>query len=209
MPTQWYISRDQQKVGPFSLDEIKQLASLGILRKTEFILTEGSQRWVAANSIYGLFPEDERQRFWLSFNGQVLGPFDRATIRNAVLGGRVPRDAHVCPEGTKQWVQLEQQAKFHDAVKASRDSGVVCTAALSEQEAELHLAGKQGDSIARLVSTLMDLKRRNATNNSLVDIIDKNIRDLLSLRRTGTMPLDEASRPTSLPAAKDTKANQI
>src|SRR5438105_279432 len=149
MATQWYISRDRHKVGPFTVEEVKQLASLGLIRQTEFILSEGSRTWVAARSIFGLFPEDERKRFWLSFGGQVLGPFDRATIRDGVLSGRIPRDAHVCPEGTTQWVLLEQQAKFRDAVQTSRDSGVVCTA-LSKEEAALHLAGKSGDSIAKL-----------------------------------------------------------
>lgn len=189
MATQWYISRDKQKVGPFTLEEVKQLASLGLIRRTEFILSEGSRTWVAANSIFGLFPEEERRRFWISFGGHVFGPFDRATIRDGVLAGRIPHDAHVCPEGTTQWVMLEQLAKFRDAVVASRESGVVCTASISREEAALHLAGKTGDSIAKLVSHLIDLKRSNSSNASLVEVIDKNIRDLLAMRETGTIQL--------------------
>lgn len=203
MATQWYISRDRHKVGPFTVEEVKQLASLGLIRQTEFILSEGSRTWVAARSIFGLFPEDERQRFWLSFDGKVLGPFERATIRDGVLSGRIPRDAHVCPEGTTQWVLLEQQAKFRDAVRTSRDSGVVATT-LSKEEAALHLAGKSGDSIAKLVSTLMDLKRRSSENASLVSVIDKNIRDLLAVRAQGTMEIEDLET-TPCPGVRETR----
>lgn len=209
MATQWYIGRDRQKVGPFTIDEIKQLASLGIIRQTEFILSEGSRTWVAASSIFGLFPGDERKRYWLSFSGKVLGPFDGATIRDGVLHGRIPADAHVCPEGTQQWVPLEQQQKFQDAVKTSRDSGVVCTA-LSKEEAALHLAGKSGDSIAKLVSTLMDLKRRNVQNATLAEIIDNNIRALLSLREKAPAGhIEDTPVPTVPPSAKETKSDDL
>lgn len=209
MATQWYLGRDRQKVGPFTIEEIKQLASLGIIRQTEFILSEGSRTWVAASSIFGLFPEDERKRYWLSFGGQVLGPFDGATIRDAVLHGRVPSNAHVCPEGTQQWVPLEKQQKFQEAVKTTRDSGVVCTATLSKEEAALHLAGKSGDSIAKLVSTLMDLKRRNTQNATLAGVIDNNIRALLSLREKGAMQIDDTPVPIMSPSAKETKRDDV
>lgn len=53
---------------------------------------------------------------------------------------------------------------------------------LSEEEARLHLAGKQGDTLARLMSTLLDIKRRHQSNPSLVAMIDRSIHDLKTMR---------------------------
>jgi hypothetical protein len=51
------------------------------------------------------------------------------------------------------------------------------------EEAELHLAGKQGDLFARLISTLLDLKKTHADNVSLVATLDRSI-EVLRTKRT-------------------------
>jgi hypothetical protein len=38
---------------------------------------------------------------------------------------------------------------------------------ISREEAELYLAGKEGDTLARLIARLMDLKRKYAENTTL------------------------------------------
>ena len=44
------------------------------------------------------------------------------------------------------------------------------------------MAGKTGDSIARLMSTLIDLKRVHAENPAVVDTLEKSIQILRSRR---------------------------
>ena len=51
-----------------------------------------------------------------------------------------------------------------------------------------HLAGKQGDVIARLISTLMDLKKKNSDNAAMEELIERNIHDLKAIRERGLGP---------------------
>ena len=46
----------------------------------------------------------------------------------------------------------------------------------------MHLAGKSGDEIAQLISTLMELKRSCTHNPSLMEGLNKNIQALQTLR---------------------------
>jgi antitoxin component YwqK of YwqJK toxin-antitoxin module len=55
MAEQWYIVHDQQKAGPFSPTQLRQLASSGQLVPTDHVWKEGMASWVSASKISGLF----------------------------------------------------------------------------------------------------------------------------------------------------------
>ncbi len=53
---QWYYARDKQKLGPFSTEQMQQLASAGLIQATDMVLEDGTQRWLEARSAGLLFP---------------------------------------------------------------------------------------------------------------------------------------------------------
>jgi hypothetical protein len=55
MIDQWYVARDRQKVGPYSMEQIKALVGQGQLAPTDMLLKEGVQKWVPASTVDGLF----------------------------------------------------------------------------------------------------------------------------------------------------------
>jgi hypothetical protein len=58
---QWFAARKKEKLGPFSLKQLKQLASAGKLRSTDMLLEEGTAKWMAASVVGNLFPPASAQ----------------------------------------------------------------------------------------------------------------------------------------------------
>jgi hypothetical protein len=57
MPAHWYFTRDgKQRLGPFTSEQLRQLAAGGLLESSHMVLKDGSRKWVPAGSIRGLFP---------------------------------------------------------------------------------------------------------------------------------------------------------
>ncbi len=197
MASTWYIARNKQKFGPFPMSQLQQLATLGLVKPTEHVLEEGANRWVPATAIPGLFAAAPvAQRYWLSLMGSSLGPFPPEQIRVALLRRQITGETLACPEGSKQWTPLaglaEFQACFASATRSPSASGSHASLGvgsshmdLNAEEAELHLAGKKGDQIAKLLSTLFDMRRRYRDNAPLVEVIERNIQDLKAVRERG------------------------
>jgi hypothetical protein len=55
METQWYYIEKGQRLGPFSSDELKQLAGSGRLQRSDTVWKQGMPQWVPASHIKGLF----------------------------------------------------------------------------------------------------------------------------------------------------------
>jgi hypothetical protein len=180
----WYIARNKVRVGPFTASDLKQLASCGLLRPAEFVWREGSAKWVEAVAIPGLFPEAGQKRYWLALAGQTRGPYVGDQIRAALATRQLSFETPVCLEGGDQWQPLNQHVDFRafqpSSVPPSRAQLLLST--LDMEEATLHLAGKSGDAIAKLICTLMDLKRNYAHNTALVENLDKSIQVLQAKR---------------------------
>jgi hypothetical protein len=52
----WFAAKNSQKLGPFSWSQFQQMAAAGILQDSDRVMQEGTEQWVAAASIPGLFP---------------------------------------------------------------------------------------------------------------------------------------------------------
>lgn len=52
----WFAAHNNQKLGPFSWPQFQQMAASGMLRGSDMVTQEGTERWVAASSVPGLFP---------------------------------------------------------------------------------------------------------------------------------------------------------
>jgi GYF domain 2 len=53
---QWYVARGQVTKGPYSLAQVRSAAANGFLRATDLLRQEGTQQWIAAEKVSGLFP---------------------------------------------------------------------------------------------------------------------------------------------------------
>jgi ferredoxin len=51
----WYYARDNEPVGPVSSARLRALAAAGILSPRDLVLKVGSQQWVVAANVKGLF----------------------------------------------------------------------------------------------------------------------------------------------------------
>jgi hypothetical protein len=56
MEARFYVARNKQKVGPFSILQLKQMALSENLKPRDMILSDGSARWVPASSLESIFP---------------------------------------------------------------------------------------------------------------------------------------------------------
>ncbi len=56
MAAGWFVTRGQKKSGPFSSEQLKQLASQGKLQPTDMVWREGMSSWKPAGEIKGLYP---------------------------------------------------------------------------------------------------------------------------------------------------------
>ena len=54
MSFNWYFAKDEQKVGPFTFDQLKQLAKSGALASKTMVWNEGATIWVPAEVVPGL-----------------------------------------------------------------------------------------------------------------------------------------------------------
>jgi hypothetical protein len=56
MSTQWFLARDNQRHGPYALDQLRAMVASGQLLPSDMLLQEGAQQWGAASSVPGVFP---------------------------------------------------------------------------------------------------------------------------------------------------------
>jgi NAD-dependent dihydropyrimidine dehydrogenase PreA subunit len=54
---QWFYARGKQRVGPLSTAQLRALAASGSLSPADMVTRTGSQKWVPAGQVKGLFPE--------------------------------------------------------------------------------------------------------------------------------------------------------
>jgi hypothetical protein len=186
MASNWYIGRNKQKIGPFTPHQIQQLASLGMVKAEDHLLEDGSDKWVGAKSLSWLAFTQGAEQYHLTLFGKPYGPYTTQQVRVALLSGNISPDTPACPKDGKHWLPLRQMTEFSKSlpttVRESDAPSRVGGAKMSREEAELYLAGKRGDSLAKLVVTLQDIRKRFSDNPSMQELIGKNIHDLLALR---------------------------
>jgi GYF domain 2 len=181
----WYVARNGHKVGPFSAAELRQLAAFQLLQRGEMLWTEGLTRWVEASSLAWLFPAGGQKRYWLHIGGKTRGPYAAEQIRAALAARQITLDTQACPEDAKTWTPLRQVSEFrayNPPSSVSASQARLLAGSLDADEAELYLASKGGDALARLITTLLDLKKAHASNPTLAESLDKSI-EVLRARR--------------------------
>ena len=57
MANQWHYTKGDERIGPVSSDDLKQLAASGELKPDDLIWKDGLEDWKPASQLKGLFPE--------------------------------------------------------------------------------------------------------------------------------------------------------
>ncbi len=73
MAEQWYVGRNGQKAGPYSTEQLKQMAAAGQLVTSDLLWKQGLESWVPCTEVKGLLP---------AMPGGTLPPLDLPS-RNA------------------------------------------------------------------------------------------------------------------------------
>ncbi len=85
MKDAWYIARGKQRCGPFTYEQVRQMAASSVLSPHDMVFNEGASQWVEAENVPGLFPaavpclppeapvEPAEPRRWQDF-GEALVP---------------------------------------------------------------------------------------------------------------------------------------
>jgi hypothetical protein len=176
----WFIARNKERVGPFATGDLKQLARCDLLKRSEYVWMEGTGKWVEAALVPGLFAPPGQKRYWLTLAGETRGPYGLDQIRGALTIRQLTLETPARAEDGKEWQPLGQCAEFRNFVPStlSPSRAQLLTRTLDLEEATLHLAGKSGDALAKLICTLMDLKRNYTHNAALVEHLDATIQAL-------------------------------
>ncbi|MDY6784780.1 MAG: SPFH domain-containing protein [Cyanobacteriota bacterium] len=128
--TQWYIARDNQKLGPFPLN---QLLSNGLAPQT-LVWREGMNSWLFASEVVelqSLFPSapppppplaQDRVQWHIAQNGQQVGPFNLEQLQQQKLSPQTL----VWKEGMGNWQKAENVAEL-SGVLASTPPGLPTT----------------------------------------------------------------------------------
>ncbi len=56
-PSKWLLSRDGKTFGPMTSSELRKACEVGKILRSDLVCRDGSDRWVSAESVRGLFPE--------------------------------------------------------------------------------------------------------------------------------------------------------
>ena len=120
MANQWYYSKNNQRQGPISAEQLKQLATSGQLQPSDLVWKEGMGQWVEGRKIKGLFPAPVTpspqsppnipqagavpQQWYYVKNGQRQGPASTDQIKQLLASGQLQPSDLAWKEGMSQWV---------------------------------------------------------------------------------------------------------
>src|SRR5256885_6360513 len=101
-----------------------------------------------------------------------------------LIAGEFTREARACPENEKEGRPLNRRTEFRHFVPppVTPSHARLLAGTLDVEEARIHLAGKAGDVLAKLISMLMDLLKTCSGNPGLVDKLEQSIRVLQARR---------------------------
>ena len=54
-PRRWWLAKNKQRLGPFTAEQLRQMAASGHLQFADMLLEEGQQKWRPAGEIERLF----------------------------------------------------------------------------------------------------------------------------------------------------------
>src|SRR5207244_12312570 len=115
MTDAWYLARAGKQSGPYTVEQLRQLAAGGAMTATDLIWKQGMSNWVAASQVPGLLPAPaprppppaaaaEPAEWHYVQGGKTLGPVTLTELRRLHGGGTLGSTDLVWKNGLAAWV---------------------------------------------------------------------------------------------------------
>lgn len=141
MKQQWYIAKNRQKVGPFSIEQMQALVTESKLFKSDMVLEISQKKWRLAETVEGIFsssndnklvnitpessvtpniPFSEKQlneQWYIARNKQKVGPFSTFQMQQMATLGELLRNEMVLDNSQKKWCLVETVEDIFPSVK--------------------------------------------------------------------------------------------
>lgn len=106
MSAQWFYTKNDEKKGPVTDKELKDLASNGGISPTDSLWKEGMAEWKAAGTFKSLFAS-------ISFNNP---PLPNLTVGTQPVSPKIPKIANAVGSITKESTENEEDKKYKPAI---------------------------------------------------------------------------------------------
>ena len=141
MEQQWYIARNKQKIGPFSIEQMLALITDGKLFKSDMVLESSQKKWRLAETVEEMFspskdnnlvnitPEPSitlsipfsknqpNDQWFIARNKQKIGPFSTTQMQQKAAIGELLRNEMVLDSNQKKWCLAETVEDIFPSVK--------------------------------------------------------------------------------------------
>jgi uncharacterized membrane protein len=128
--TWYYAENGQERKGPVSEGELKQLLGAGQLPASTLVWCEGMAQWTPAQAVAELQasppPVTEKNWFYSADGQERKGPVAESELKRMLAAGQLPNSALVWSEGLASWVPASSLAALQPA-------GVVAAAVTAPQ----------------------------------------------------------------------------
>jgi hypothetical protein len=138
MTDKWYLAHNKKRLGPYSVEQLQQLAGSGQLRRTDMLLKAGDQKWAPASSFEELFagvpevPGDGRKKsLWPVAASGVVGFLLTLTLGLALLVWRSSSDGDTVEKALAEKKHAEGEA----AAAGTRAQQASAAQMIAEKEA--------------------------------------------------------------------------
>lgn len=111
---QVFVLMDGKKQGPFSADQIKDMAAAGQITADSLVFVEGTTGWGKAGDVPQVAelltatvapppPPPQIADVYVILNGQQQGPLDGATLQTLIASGQVNAETQAWMPGMANW----------------------------------------------------------------------------------------------------------
>ena len=141
MEQQWYIARNKQKIGPYSIEQMQALVPEGKLFKSDMVLESSQKKWRLAETVEEMFspskdnnlvnitPEPSitlsipfsknqpNDQWFIARNKQKIGPFSTTQMQQKATIGELLRNEMVLDSNQKKWCLAETVEDIFPSIK--------------------------------------------------------------------------------------------
>jgi|GEM_PF-6080893 len=140
----YFLWQNEAEHGPFSPQQLKQMAASGQVGPDDHVRKDGEDRWVQASNVKGLMPGSQpatasvadsvqtsvqrpaqaqhqpQGNYHLGREGQTYGPYPMSDLQNMLQRGELYPGDSLLAVGTQQWIPYEQVMQAPQAAPAPR-----------------------------------------------------------------------------------------
>jgi hypothetical protein len=163
----WFYARDKQQFGPYSPTELKDLAAKGVLQPSDKLHQEGSDQWVAASSVKGLFrkPGEVPDRVKLPTTEQGFGSMGKLVTTVLLIGT-------ACVAGWFALETIQLKARLAEKERPGISEPVAASGELTLANQKLQQQQKSAQSLAQRVT---ELEESNRADKSRIEALEKQL----------------------------------